>query len=125
MNDSSEVLSYLKKYRKHLKISQAEIADQLNMSTSNYRKLESGGSPMSIERFINVCNYIHVSPHDLLGDQVDVPDTEVLKINLKHYENAMIELKQNEEHLWGIIHKLLQIMNPKASDQAYQIVYPK
>tara|TARA_R110002050_G_scaffold11037_1_gene37566 strand:- start:12822 stop:13199 length:378 start_codon:yes stop_codon:yes gene_type:complete len=115
----------LKNRRREKSVSQVEIAQHLNMSASNYRKIENGDSPMSLERFIAICEYLLINPYDILRDQVSVIDTELLNVKLRYTEACVIELKQNEIHLRGVIHQLLKIINPKTSEEAYKIVCPE
>jgi transcriptional regulator with XRE-family HTH domain len=125
MDKLMNVTIQLKNRRRQKRVSQVEIAQHLNMSASNYRKIENSDSPMSLERFIAICEYLLINPYDMLRDQVSVIDTELLNVKLKYAEACVIELKQNETHLWGVIHQLLKIINPKTSDEAYKIVYPE
>jgi len=125
MKHSKEILENIRRIRLQRGISQAEIASQLNMGASNYRKMESGNSPLSLERFIEICHYFKISHYDLLDVAIEHQEVAVLKANMLHYQEAMIDLKKNEEQLWSTIHKLLKIMNPKDNDQAFQVVYSK
>tara|TARA_R110001592_G_scaffold69489_1_gene213180 strand:- start:40798 stop:41175 length:378 start_codon:yes stop_codon:yes gene_type:complete len=125
MKHSQEILANIRRIRIERGISQAEIAAHLNMGPSNYRKMESGTSPLSLERFIEICHYFKISHCDLLDQTINHEEVAVIKANMQYYKEAMIELKKNEEQLWSTIHKLLKIINPKDNDQAFKVVYSK
>ncbi len=125
MKHSKEILINIRRLREQRGISQAEIASQLNMGASNYRKMESGASPLSLERFIEICHYFKISHYDLLDKAIDYQEIAVIKANMQHYQDAMIDLRKNEEQLWATIHRLLKIINPEDNDQAFRIVYSK
>jgi transcriptional regulator with XRE-family HTH domain len=125
MKQSQEILANIRRIRIQRGISQAEIAAHLNMGPSNYRKMESGTSPLSLDRFIEICHYFKISHYDLLDHAIDHQEVAVIKANMLHYQEAMIDLKKNEEQLWSTIHKLLKIINPKDNDQAFKVVYSK
>lgn len=123
MKHSQEILANIRRIRTESGISQAEIASHLNMGASNYRKMESGASPLSLDRFIEICHYLKISHCDLLDSAIEYQEVALIKANMEYYKSAVIDLKRNEERLWSTIHKLLKIVNPDDNDEAFKVVY--
>lgn len=60
-------LSRLRKLRKELDKTQAEIAEILGISCWKYGLYENGDRPMEIEHVIMLCKYYNVSANYILG----------------------------------------------------------
>ncbi len=53
--------------RKKLKLTQEQMAEQLNLSTSFYGHLERGTRIMSMDTFIRICMVLDATADELLG----------------------------------------------------------
>lgn len=56
----------LKKYRLENHKKQIEMAVSLEMNYQNYSKMERGCYKPSLQKFVEVCEKLHVAPNDLL-----------------------------------------------------------
>ena len=52
--------------RKELRIKQAELAEQLNISNNHMSSIENGRQKPSLDIFIRICNLLNVTPDYLL-----------------------------------------------------------
>lgn len=57
----------LKDFRLKSGLLQREVADVLNVTQSNYHKLESGKSILNAKQILALCELFDCSPNDLLG----------------------------------------------------------
>ena len=57
----------LKKYRLEHHKKQVEMAAFLKMNYQNYSKLERGCYKPSLQKFVELCEKLRVTPDDLLG----------------------------------------------------------
>lgn len=64
----------LKEAREKNKISRAQMAKKLNMTPQAYGAYELGKREPPVSKLINICEFLHVSPHDLLGYESDTND---------------------------------------------------
>lgn len=56
----------IKSVRQRKQMSQAEVADKLNISQSSYAKLEQGASRLDVERLMELSTIFEVPYHELL-----------------------------------------------------------
>lgn len=56
----------IKTRRKELKIKQAELAEMLGISNNHMSSIENGHQKPSMDTFIEICNYLNVTPDYLL-----------------------------------------------------------
>jgi len=85
----------LKKLRKSQNLTQAKVADDLNVALSTYRGYENKTSQPSIEMLIKLANYFDVSMDYLLGrtwnNQIGyIPD------DVKNTIKMILELNEKE-----------------------------
>jgi len=57
----------LKEFRTSNGLNQREIAKKLNMSQTNYCKLETGKSQPNAKQILTFCSLFQCSPNDLFG----------------------------------------------------------
>ena len=57
----------LKKYRLEHHKKQVEMAAFLGMNYQNYSKMERGYYKPSLQKFVEVCEKLHITPDNLLG----------------------------------------------------------
>ena len=61
----------LKRARTKTKMTQAMVADALDISPSYYSNLERGADCISLERLVELCTLFNVKPGDILNDCCD------------------------------------------------------
>ncbi len=116
MVNIDKLRSFLKARRLELKISQAQLATDLNLTTSGYRKMENGQSPISIERFVMICELLGSNPCELLEGITEVSSKDLLKIENKRLSSEVEFLKSEIHYQRELNNKLLQLLNPKYVD---------
>lgn len=52
--------------RKKNYVTQEQLAEQLDVSTTFISKIERGKTQLSLERLVQICQYLHISPTELL-----------------------------------------------------------
>lgn len=60
--DSKEVCRRFRAIREIRRIKQSEIAAHLGISQSSYAKLENGNTGLSLERFMQIANFLNTDP---------------------------------------------------------------
>ena len=63
----------IKNCRKRKKLTQAQLAEKINLSTNHISHIESGSSKMSLDTLIDVCNALEVSPNEILWGTYNLP----------------------------------------------------
>lgn len=53
-------------YRKKNYVTQERLAEHLDVSTTFISKIERGKTQLSLERFVQICQYLNISPTELL-----------------------------------------------------------
>ena len=93
----------LKAIRKNRNLSQKQLADLLNSSTSYISYIENGKKSMSIEFLISVVNTLAVSTDDLLCDSLNAKskafDQEIVSIFSDCTESEMLLLIESLKNL--------------------------
>lgn len=64
--DLSNISVNIKEYRLRHNLKQKEIAELLEMNHQNYSKLERGLYTPSLEKFLEICDILCLTPNDLL-----------------------------------------------------------
>lgn len=62
----SDMGNRIKIRRKELRIKQAELAEELNISNNHISSIENGRQKPSLDTFIRICNILNVTPDYLL-----------------------------------------------------------
>ena len=76
--DSEEELDYYKigqrirKYRKSYNMSQEELAENVNISTTHLSHIETGNTKLSLIVIVKIANALSVSTDDLLNDKASI-----------------------------------------------------
>ncbi|MCC9880384.1 helix-turn-helix transcriptional regulator, partial [Streptococcus agalactiae] len=77
-----EFVERLKSLRKQAQLTQAQVAEKLNISQQGYGDWERGVKKPTQENLIKIANLFNVSLDDLLGnvkgDEVDLSEVELL-----------------------------------------------
>ena len=66
-----ECFQIIKKFRKDKGLTQSQIANILNMTQSNYAKIEINKIGISVNDLKNLCSYYNVSADFFLGLSID------------------------------------------------------
>ena len=66
-NTPDTIAQNIKKYRLLNKMTQEELATELNLDTQYYAQLERGERNFTIEKIINVCNLFHIGIEDIIN----------------------------------------------------------
>ncbi|WP_074435666.1 MULTISPECIES: helix-turn-helix domain-containing protein [Oceanobacillus] len=88
----SNISKNIKKYRLKEGFNQKEFADYLRMHYQNYSKLERGVYTPSLEKLLNICDTLHITPNDLLLDVKD--DEEYQDEDFVEVDFTILDIKQ-------------------------------
>ncbi len=116
MIDFNKILLTLKQRRKEENKSQAELADLLHLTTSGYRKIENGQSPLSLDRFIKICAILGINPCQLMEGITDLSSKDLLQVENNRLTAEVDYLKEEIHYQRELNNKLLQLLNPKYID---------
>ncbi|WP_421751274.1 helix-turn-helix domain-containing protein [Croceimicrobium sp.] len=119
----SSIIEQVKIARKKRHKSQEDMALLLNLGRDAYRKMENGQSPLNLERFLIICDHLQIDPRDLM-DQV-IPDKQKweYEAEIDRLKAGIEDLRLERERLWTALNRLLKIIDPQASDEAYRVVF--
>jgi transcriptional regulator with XRE-family HTH domain len=80
MMKKDDFLEIIKANREQLKLSQNELAQRLAITQSQYGKLESGKSEMTLEKFVEICNLLNLKIEDFIREQPNKREETIKKI---------------------------------------------
>ena len=66
MIDYQQLGQTVTSHRKKKQITQERLAEHLNVSTTFISKIERGKTQISLERLVQICQYLEINPTDLL-----------------------------------------------------------
>lgn len=69
----------IKKYRKAKGYTQAQLAEKISISTIHMSHLETGNVSMSVECLIKICDFLDVTPDNILLGEYRINDTSAMK----------------------------------------------
>ncbi|MHA7609443.1 helix-turn-helix domain-containing protein [Elizabethkingia meningoseptica] len=113
-----KISNKIRKLRELGRVSQAEVADELQISQTAYNKWETGSAKPSLENIMKLCNYYNISIAELVDD-----DLKILPHNLSEKEiiisaEVMQNIIQNQQMLIelvkeqnGILIRILECKN--------------
>src|SRR5690606_16281959 len=102
-----KVQNYIAYYRKLRKISQKEMADELNMSQRNFSRIENGEVSINLNLINKIAHLLNVNPEELLGISENKKES-CLNENERQLYRRMIEKRDEEiNDLKGIINALI------------------
>ncbi len=67
--NTKQIGQNIKKARKALKMTQAELAEQANMSAIHVSHLETGKANLTIDTLYDFCKILNVTPNDILAGE--------------------------------------------------------
>lgn len=108
----SALLEKLRALRIQFGFTQLSIANYLSISKEAYRKIEGGRAPLSMERFLLICEFFNKHPLDVLNECITSHRQSDLQIELIQLNQGMEEIKEERLRLWNLI----QRMNPPMKD---------
>lgn len=90
----SNIALNMKAYRLKHNMKQKEIADLLEMNHQNYSKMERGLYTPSLEKLIDICDILNLTPNDLLMEGKNFDDYkqevfEMLDVNVLNIIDTM------------------------------------
>lgn len=74
LSNKNNISKNLKNYRKQHHMKQTDMAKELDMHYQNYSQLERNVYTPSLEKILDICNRLNLSPNDLLLDGRDYDD---------------------------------------------------
>ncbi|AQW93477.1 helix-turn-helix transcriptional regulator [Elizabethkingia anophelis] len=89
----------IRKLRDREKVSQAEVADELQVSQAAYNKWETGSTMPSLENIIKLCNYYNIGIAELLDDNFKILSDDINKKGIRINEDFVKRIIQNQEKL--------------------------
>ena len=102
-----QVIDKIKETRIKKGISQFAIAHFLNLETSSYSKLENKQSKLTVEKLINIANYIEEPLEHLLGLKINNQSSSTTIIKSDDQQNQVaILLQETKELSKSFIHAL-------------------
>ena len=84
----SEIRERLSDARRLSRLTQTTVADAMGLSNSQYSRIESGGTEMTLRQFLVACEEMNLDPAQLLGAPVDAYVTD-LRTRLSVSENKL------------------------------------
>lgn len=123
MFDYPSLLASLKKIRKQKKLPHEDMAQKFNLGKDAYRKMESGTSPISLVRMIELCEILEVDLRDLLDSTLETKPHWEYEAEIARLEAATIELQIERERLWGVLNKLIRLLDPETTDEVYRLMH--
>ena len=63
-----KTIEKLRKIREDKKISRREVAENLNISSSLLNEIENDRTRLSLDLFVDLCNFYNVNPSSILDD---------------------------------------------------------
>lgn len=70
--DLKAIGNNIKRCRKNMGLTQANLAEKINLSTIHMSHLETGTASMSLECMLNICDVLKVTPDELLFGEYEL-----------------------------------------------------
>lgn len=86
----SNIAKNLKEYRIKKNMKQTEMAELLKMNYQNYSKMERGAYQPSLEKVLEICDILYLTPNDLLLEGRDFDDWK--KESLEKMDSSVINI---------------------------------
>lgn len=86
----SNISNNIKKYRKKNHLTQAQMAEMINMHHQNYSQLERGVYSPSLDRLLEICSILNITPNDLLLENREYDDCK--KEILESFDNQTLDM---------------------------------
>lgn len=89
----------LKELRKSKKLTQTELANQLNISQKSYSNWESGKSEPTLDNIVKLAHILNTTTDELLGRQINFGDTI---LNKKYKYDLSVLKESNVQRLYDL-----------------------
>jgi len=110
-------LKSIKKERIRKGKTQADIASIIHISTDAYRKIESGKSPLDLNRLELIFNFLEITFSEFFSNEYFEPQApEILKIENQWLKKEIENVREEIWYLRETNDKLIKIINPKGID---------
>ncbi|HIZ16149.1 MAG TPA: helix-turn-helix domain-containing protein [Firmicutes bacterium] len=89
---------YIKISRKRNNLTQAKLAELVNLSTKHIQNIESNKYLLSLDKFVEICKVLNVTPNYLLQDDIEQAKDEQLEIQVakvRKYKGKELKLLCN------------------------------
>lgn len=84
----------IKEYRSQKKLTQEDMAKELDIATNHYGRIERGENSCTMNNFLIICNLLEINPTDLLGELILNKDNELVEdIDKLTLEDKMVVAK--------------------------------
>lgn len=97
--DTQQVLDLIRQKRTDLELGQSDLARKLGISTSNYRKIESGQVRLCMDRYLEICAVMEIPADLIFGQLENGVELDQMRAQLKRLEIAMREYREEIEYL--------------------------
>ncbi len=67
----------IKEYREDIKLTQEQMAKELDIAPNHYGRIERGENSCTMANLIQICNILKVTPNDLVGGLVITKDDDL------------------------------------------------
>ena len=67
----------IKEYREDIKLTQEQMAKELDVAPNHYGRIERGENSCTMANLIQICNILKVTPNDLVGGLVITKDDDL------------------------------------------------
>jgi transcriptional regulator with XRE-family HTH domain len=102
--------------RMRLELTQADVAERIDVATEVYGRLERGGMLPSVQTLLKLCHELNVSSDELLGltqhgpstrSTVEVPSAPTERPEIRRLLRSMRQLDSSHMKLLGLVAKAL------------------
>jgi transcriptional regulator with XRE-family HTH domain len=103
--------------RMRLELTQADVAERIEVATEVYGRLERGGMLPSVQTLLRLCNELNVSADELLGlsnhgpsarsSTVEAPSLPTERPEIRRLLRSMRQLDSSHIKLLGLVAKAL------------------
>ena len=84
-------------FRKELNLSQADVAEKLNIPRANYQSYENGRNEPNIEMLIKLADFFNVSVDSLIGHDANIVDLRAISKNQRFVIEKLINILNDEQ----------------------------
>jgi len=84
----------VKNSRKNMHLTQAQLAEKINMSTVHISHIEGGSVKMSIDTLVNICNALETTPNEILWGQFNTNPGNNTSDKDKFWDNGIYNINK-------------------------------
>jgi transcriptional regulator with XRE-family HTH domain len=109
-----EILQNIKELRKKRGYSQKYMAEQLNISTSGYGKIEIGENVLSVERFLDICRILNVTSYNQILPSINLDVVDEIEKVILTGGMSFESIRMNTVYMLRLIDKLQESVKSSA-----------